>query len=344
MTPMKDSKLSCSEKRNPSDKDAFIDVIITCYNEGQYIEDTLRSVLDQTAAKRIQSITIVDDGSTEATVQILKRLEALDPRITIEFGPGGKGISAQRNLAIGKGTAAYVAILDGDDIWEPEKLACQTALLDQEDVLGLVYSDYYAFADGDPGSERRANAADLSQAKNQTQAYFLCDPPILPSATIIRRKVFESSGGFDEGIRMFEEADLWIRVSCISRFGFVNKPLTKKRYHRSSLTGANLDVMPDHVAIALGAIKFDPDLLRFVPRRLAERARKLGNQHYLLGNPAAARKLLKLSIALYAFNPRTWASYLVVCLIPQLSYRLLKPRLQARRRALGFGESAGTKP
>ncbi len=322
---------------------ALIDVVITCYNEGQYIEDTVQSVLEQTISDRVQSIIIVDDGSTKSTIEVLNEIKKLDTRIKIDFGAGGNGISAQRNLAIRKGSAHYIAILDGDDIWDPEKLEEQVDLLDKRSDIGLVYSDYYEFADGDPGSQRRVNASDLSQEINQTQAYFLCDPPIIPSATIIRRTLFERSGGFDEQIQMFEDSDLWIRLSRISRFGFVNKPLVKKRYHEASLTGANLNVMPFHAEIALKAVRYESDLLKFLPRRLAERARKLGNHLYLLGDPSAARRTLRLSIALYAFNPRSWASYLVVLLIPNISYRILKSRLEARRRALGFREKFKSK-
>lgn len=343
MTSLENSGSEIEGQNSYADSLSLVDVVITCFNEGQYIEDAVQSVLDQTILDRVHSIFIVDDGSTKTTIEVLNDISNLDSRIKIDFGPGGNGVSAQRNLAISKGSAHYIAILDGDDIWEPDKLAQQIDLLDKRSEIGLVYSDYYMFADSDRGSQRRANATDLSQAMNQTQAYFLCDPPIIPSSTIIRRTVVESIGGFDENIRMFEDSDLWIRLSRISRFGFVNKPLIKKRYHKASLTGANMNVMPYHTEIALKAVRYDPDLLEFVPRRLAERARKLGNQFYLLRDTSAARRTLRLSIALYAFNPRSWASYLVVLLIPNLSYRVLKSRLEARRRALGFREKDETK-
>ncbi|WP_170336811.1 glycosyltransferase family 2 protein [Ruegeria arenilitoris] len=318
---------------------ASVDVVITCYNEGLFIKEAVQSVLAQTASTRIASIVVVDDGSDSETIKVLENIRSWDPRISVYFGPGGNRLPAQRNLAIGKCSGPYIAILDGDDIWEPEKLELQIAVLDRDKKIGLVYSDYYTFADGDPDSYRRVNAIDLSTAENQTRAYFLNDPPIVPSTTVFRRTAFEESGGFDEHVKLFEDTDLWIRMSRVSRFGFVDTPLTRKRYHRSSLTGASLDVMQDHATIALKAVLDDPELLKYVPRRLAERARKLGNQHYILANPAAARKLLKLSLDLYPFSPRTWASFLVVWLIPNLSYRLLNSNLQTRRRALGIHES-----
>lgn len=312
-----------------------VDVVLTCYNDGQYINQAVRSILNQTVAARIGRIVLADDGSGKETISVLKQIEADEPDVSVIFGPGGAGPAEQRNRAIAATAAPFVAILDADDYWAPRKLEYQLPILQADPAIGLVYSDYFAFPSENADAARRAGAADLADAEDQTRAFFLCDPPILPSTVVLRRAAFDRAGGFDPTIRMFEETDLWLRLSRICRFGFAAEPLVYKRYHAESLTGSQQDKMSDHAFIALKAVAYDPELLGLVPRRLSERARKLGNHRFLQGDAAEAARLLRLAMKLDPLNIRVVPYWAAAALAPRLSYRLLGRALRRRRLAMG---------
>jgi glycosyltransferase involved in cell wall biosynthesis len=319
-------------------------VVITCFNEGSYIGAAVRSVLAQTRADLIDAIVIADDGSEADTVAILKDIERWDPRIRIIYGRGGAGLPAQRNLAIRCTHAPLIALLDGDDVWTPDKLELQVPMLLSNLDVGLAYAGYSTFAADDLVGAHRARVRDITAETDLTRAFFLCDPPIIPSTTLIRRSAFEACGGFDPTIRVFEDTDFYLRMSRLCRFAFIEAPLLYKRSHPSSITGGRKDLMAYHALVALKAAADDPSLLSLVPRRLAERARKLGNYHFLMGENARARPLLRFAVRLHPCNVRAWASLAVSVCVPHVAHVLMASRWKSRRAALGAIDSAACRP
>jgi glycosyltransferase involved in cell wall biosynthesis len=317
---------------------AQVAVIMTCYNEGAYIGAAVKSVLAQTRADLIGRIVIADDGSAADTVAVLKDIESWDARIAVQYGAGGAGLPAQRNLALTAVTLPFFAILDGDDLWTDDKLERQMPIIVSDPEIGLVYSDYFTFPNHDLTAARRASVLDLGSSRDLTRAYFLNDPPIIPSTTLIRRSAFEAVGGFDPSIRVFEDTDFYLRLSRRCRFALVDEPLLYKRNRGTSITGGRKDLMAHHALVALKAAAEEPRLLPLVTRRLAERARKLGNQRFLLGDSREAARLLRFATQLNVFNWRAWASLVVAGLFARLAYRILSSRLRARRAALGVSE------
>ena len=310
-------------------------VIMTCYNEGAYIGEAVRSVLGQTRADLVDRIVIADDGSGPETVAALRDIEGWDPRIQVVYGSGGAGLPAQRNRALAEVTSPFFAILDGDDIWAADKLELQMPAIVARPDVGLVYSDYFTFPDHNRAAARRAGVLDISASRDLTRTYFLNDPPIIPSTTLIRRSAFDACGGFDASIRVFEDTDFYLRLSNRWRFALVDKPLLYKRNRGTSITGGRKDLMAYHALVALKAAAEEPRLLPLVPRRLAERARKLGNQQFLLGDSKQATRLLRFATRLDPFNRGAWTSLVVAGLFAKPAYRVLSSRLRARRAALG---------
>ena len=319
-------------------RESRVAVILTCCNEGAYIGLAVRSILQQTRADLVESIVIADDGSDPTTVEVLREIESWDVRIRVLYGAGGAGLPAQRNLAIARSSAPVLAILDGDDLWTPDKLARQVPVLAADEKIGLVYSGYFTFGSDDLKTAHEARVLDLSAEADLCRAYFLNDPPIIPSTTLIRRTAFEACGGFDATIRVFEDTDFYIRLSRVSRFAFVSAPLLYKRSRNSSITRARKDLMAHHALVALRAAAEDSRLLPLVPRRLSERARKLGNQQFLLGDASGATGLLRLAVRFDLLNFRAWASLFVASWFARPVYWLMGPRLRSRRLALGAVE------
>lgn len=315
-----------------------IGVIMTCYNEGAYIGEAVRSVLQQTAVDRIERIVIADDGSNADTIEVLKTIEGWDPRIQILLGPGGVGLPGQRNLAASHITAPILAILDGDDLWTPDKLERQLPVF-ADPAIGLVYSDYFSFADGNIERALRAGVLDVTESSDLVRTYFLNDPPIIPSTALIRRDAFDRAGGFDASVKVFEDTDFYLRLAGVSRFALVDTPVLYKRLRPTSITGGRNDLMAHHAFVALKAAAARPDLLSLVPRRLGERARKLGNQRYLSGDRVGATRLLRFATQMDAWNIKAWGSLAVTTVGHSFAGRWLASRLARRRQMMGIEPS-----
>lgn len=316
--------------------DGSIDVIMTCYNEGKFIGAAVRSVLDQTIAPQLASIIIADDGSDRDTLDVLKTIEGWDERIQVVYGPGGKGISNQRNMAIGMTGAPYIALLDGDDIWMPQKLELQLAALSKRPEVGLVYTDFSVFPGEDISLARRAGVRDITDKPNLLLAYFLNDPPIIPSTVLMRRQAYLDGEGFDASIKVFEDTDFYLRMARVCRFAVVDESLLLKRLHPASITGKRKDLLGHHALVAFKAASQEPALLPLVPKRLSERARKLGNQSFLSGNRGEAIRYLQLAVKLDRLNGRAWSSLAAARFFPSLAMRLLGEDGRQRRSSLGL--------
>jgi len=308
-------------------------VIMTCYNEGAYLGAAVRSVLDQSRADLIDEIIITDDGSDAPTLAVLREIEGWDPRIRVLFGAGGLGPAGQRRLAIAESTAPVLAILDGDDLWTPDKLERQMLAIADE-AVGLIYSDFYIFPDGEIDAARRAGVLDITRDTGLLRTYFLNDPPIIPSTTLLRRTAYDAAGGFDAALHVFEDTDIFLRLAAVTRFALVNEPVLYKRQRSTSITGGRKDLMAHHAFVALRAAAHAPALLPLVPRRLGERARKLGNQRFLLNDRRGAVALLRLAVRLDPFNRRAWQSLVAAGLFPGLALRLLGASGRARQAAV----------
>jgi glycosyltransferase involved in cell wall biosynthesis len=213
-----------------------ISVCITCYNEADYIGSAIRSVLEQTAIGRIKEIIVVDDGSTDGSDRQIRELATQDTRL-VHITQRNQGLPAARNTAMRSAKGKYIAFLDGDDVWEPRKVASQLTAFEVPSV-GLVYSDYMDFQ-----TDRAANHMLIcvrrfsGQGLDLVREFFVHDGPIMPSSVMIRREVFQEIGGFDERYRIGEDTDYWLRVA-LGGFGFQHTPggLVYKRRHERNLT------------------------------------------------------------------------------------------------------------
>ena len=308
-------------------------VVLTCHEEGAFIEEALASVLAQTAAGEIAEIVLADDGSGPQTARVLDALEGRDPRLRLLRGPGGWGVSGARNRTVAATSAPLIAFLDGDDAWTPDKLSRQLAALDADPALDLVYTGYEAFrADGRPGERRRVY--DLSRHRRAARRYFLHDPPILPSSVLIRRSAYQTVGGFDETARVFEDTAFFTALAARGRLKGLAEPLIRKRYRAGSLSAPRPGLMAHHAYVAFAAAERDPALARWVPRRLAERAARLGWVAYYAGDLGTARVHRDLAMALRPWNARALALSAVLAGGAGLRRRLARG-LEARSRLHG---------
>lgn len=179
-----------------------ISVVIPSFNRAQTLARALQSVLDQSSA--VDEIIVVDDGSTDASHAMLTQ-DFPQARIIRQQQ---KGVSAARNRGIAAATQEWIALLDSDDYWLPQKIAALRAAHAQAPDYVLYHSDEIWIRNG-----KRVNPM-RKHRKSGGWIFEHCLPlcAISPSATLLRKSVVETLGCFDETLPACEDYDLWLRL------------------------------------------------------------------------------------------------------------------------------------
>jgi len=211
---------------------ALVTVIIPVYNRERFLRATVDSVLAQTYPA--VELIAVDDGSTDGSRGIL---EEYGDRLRLLAHPdgGNKGQSAAINLGLESARGEYVAILDSDDLFAPEKLARQVAYLEANPDVGVVFANGCVMdADGVP----RYPIFPEGHVITDDPAELLLDCSInVPSNALIRKSVLDRVGGFDETMRSAQDHDMLVRLAEQTRFGYVDEVLWYYRRHGQSQSG-----------------------------------------------------------------------------------------------------------
>ena len=118
-----------------------VSVLMTCHDEESMIEEAIRSVVAQTIFDSVEEIIVVDDGSRDGSRVVLERLDREIDKLKIIQTPG-LGRPAARNRAVGEASGEFIALLDGDDFWTPQKLERQLPAFGRGANIGLVYGDF----------------------------------------------------------------------------------------------------------------------------------------------------------------------------------------------------------
>ena len=205
--------------------------IIPSYNVAAYLPQAIESVRAQTRA--VDEIIVVDDGSSDGSVEVARRLGATCIRTPVNGGPG-----AARNLGLRATDADVVAFLDADDFWEPGHLAATTALLERHPRAALAFGGVRKFNDEHPDDKRCAphppHGADAPLDEPADVFFTLVRENIVTqSAAVARRAALLEAGGYDEGMRHSEDYDLWMRLAMRAPFVAAPGVSTNYRLHDS---------------------------------------------------------------------------------------------------------------
>ena len=206
----------------------LVSVIMNCHNCSKYLREALDSVYQQTS--KDYEIIFWDNKSTDNSGEIaLSYGEPLKYFRGEYFLPLG----AARNAAIEKIAGKYIAFLDCDDIWLPEKLERQVEFLDSNRELGLVYADSYVI---DSNGDVREHTYFYGRNPVRGNAFWelLQSNPIPLLTATIRREVLDKVGVFHPRYEIAEEYDLWLRIAACYPIDFTEKPLAKFRVHHES--------------------------------------------------------------------------------------------------------------
>lgn len=182
-----------------------VSVIIPAYNAEKFIAETLTSVLAQTLPD--VEVIVVDDGSRDGTADVVQRF----PSVRYVRKPNG-GVSAARNMGVSLAQSAYIAFLDADDIWHPDKLRQQLQALSShpDSVLSCTRitnreTDRAAF-------DTRTPPQDAPHRLYPDLSVSFLEPYLATSTVMVRKSAFDATGGFDTSLRIAEDVDFYLRV------------------------------------------------------------------------------------------------------------------------------------
>jgi glycosyltransferase involved in cell wall biosynthesis len=288
-----------------------LSVIIASYNHQDYIAETLRSLEEQTFEGF--EIIIVDDGSTDKTVEVAKSAQSRAQIHTQE----NQGVVAARNRGVSLAKGKYICFVDSDDIVLPERFAKQVALLDGDAKLGLVFADALIIDSigkqiGKFGDVYPVVPGDVAQML----AMHYCFTPMI--TVMVRADVLRKTGPFEKPGPISDYMK-WIEVSHISKVIYNPEPLGCWRRHQAS-TSKQANKVKSY-AKTRTALK---RILRKYPALNAEIGKKIIKRYsrsYFLtafwlaadGNITRARKYYCKAVKLYPRSFENWGGLILSC-------------------------------
>lgn len=321
-----------------------VSVIIPAYNCAAYFADALRSVQSQSCTDL--EIIVVDDGSTDNTLKIARQFAAGDARIHVITQPNGGKPGATRNAGLRIATGEFVAFLDGDDIYLPEKIARQLAVLRAHSDVDIVFCDVVQFQSDWLRPDNACYLRDLQfvhvaaqyleKAADET---YLCTPDFYifmsmnfsclctPSVLIRRSALQGECAQFTETLRIGEDIDLWFQLARRVRIAYLNQPLTAYRHHTASITRdeeINLrDTIEAHRRnLDRGRDIFSAEQLVTLNHKMARRYFSLAYLRWQKGDAREARALYACARGYHPaiFSRRAWLkTWLPSALVRQLA-------------------------
>lgn len=197
-----------------------VSVIIPTYNRAALVQEAAASVLAQSC--RDFELLVVDDGSTDGTQAAL---DTFAGKIRVLSLPSRRGVSAARNAGINAAQGEWLAFLDSDDLWLPEKLARQLAFMEANPQYLLSQTEETWVRRGVTVNPPRTHKKEGGRIFLRSLERCL----VSPSAVVVHRRLFEAHGGFDEELPAAEDYDLWLRLAWRYEVGLLPEPLITKR-------------------------------------------------------------------------------------------------------------------
>ena len=299
-----------------------VSVIIPSFNCAAFLPAAIESVLAQSYGSL--EIIVVDDGSTDdtqaAVAPYLDRIHFVRQE--------NRGLPGARNTGIRAARAEFIALLDADDVWLPQKLAHQMPRFTEREIC-LVYSDFAVrYADGRYQSSYLVNRPLASEGS--IFAHYIQSRFLFPSTMVFRRACLEACGLFDEEMLACEDIELFARMALRWKVGWVNEPLMV-RYEGSHNITANSDKLSRYTILALRKIlakeKSIPDAdCQVVYRELAQQYAWRGSVSLTEAKMAEARRCFLMAVWYQPRRCRACLPLLAASLLPGSLVRWLRSR------------------
>ncbi|WP_406341013.1 glycosyltransferase family 2 protein [Streptomyces sp. NBC_01578] len=243
----------------PHSSDPVVSVVIPCHDYARYLPEAVSSVLAQTF--RDWELVIVDDGSTDNTVEVAQALIARHPdrRIRLVQQSNG-GVSAARNTGIETSTGRYILPLDADDVIAATMLEKTVGVLDSDPGIAIASTDVFTFTDDDLPPQAMPLPAYSRELLLQRLIMFYC--------SLYRRVAWQTVGGYNESMRAGEDWDFWI--GCVEH-GFDAHHIHEALFGaRNKDTGLHLEAAENDLAIRARIVANHPGLFKPITRGWAQ--------------------------------------------------------------------------
>jgi glycosyltransferase involved in cell wall biosynthesis len=310
----------------------LVSIILPTFGRLRYLRPTIASVYRQTLQD--WELIIADDGSDEETRAYLRSLEG-DSRIKVMW-LSHTGIPAVvRNAALREARGEYVAFLDSDDLWAPEKLSRQVETLRARPACRWCYTAM-SHIDGSGQPLAEPVFGPWLPCDGAVFERLVRGPVVIRTPTVLAaRELVARAGGFDETIRSAEDYDLWLRLALASDVALLDEPLVQVRRHEANHTG-NWEIAFAGRDQTLRKLQDTVDM----NRRVLLRAERTGNaltlaaRHASLGNRARMLRALFRALPYSWSSPRWWFALVKTPLRPYVPQRLVDAYRKRRHAAV----------
>ncbi|WP_166668760.1 glycosyltransferase [Thiohalophilus thiocyanatoxydans] len=308
-----------------------VSVIMPAYNTAQYIGDAIDSVLSQDYPNK--ELIIIDDGSTDGTVDIIRRHE---PAVTL-LTQKNQGSAVARNAGLDAARGDYVAFLDSDDIWLPGKLTAQVTYMEQHPQIGMSYSRWQVWK---PGPDGQFSApASFKHSLNDSAAPTgiveegsgwlynrLLFTSLLHTITVIaRRDLINKVGNFDTALKRGQDYDYWLRASRVTEIHQLDQILALYRLHGEGCAKkwphVNYEKVVVENALSRWGLEGPTGEVTTKPamqHRLADTCFSFGYHHYWEGSPGLAVNAFRQCLGYRPAYLSAWR-YLVMSLVKSVT-------------------------
>lgn len=266
----------------------LVSIVMPAFNAEKHIRASIDSVLAQTYSNF--ELIIINDASTDGTASLLNQFSA-EPRVRLITNNSNLGLPSTRNKGIQVASGKYVALLDSDDIWLPEFLQNQVAILHSNPEISLLGCDFdFIDQDGQDITEEKVLEQRKLINKNcgfieYDLAYLIKTSPLIPSTWVSTKSNFLKLGLFDPDLRVCEDHALILAMSMIGKVCETTEVMAKYRKHEGQLTSKH-DLFLEYRAKAFESFlqKF-PGVASQLPRgvfnaRMAELQRQAADHYF----------------------------------------------------------------
>jgi glycosyltransferase involved in cell wall biosynthesis len=318
-----------------------VSINLCCFNSEKYLEETLQSVFNQTY--KDWELVIVNDGSTDTTETIIKT-HMSDGWPIVYHAQVNAGLAKARNKAIELSSGKYIAFLDHDDLWLPEKLSLQIPLLETRPDMAVIYGNASVIDGyGNVIAERYDN--NFNPRDGDIFSDLLIKGAFINWQTVvIRRSVLDDVGGF-RSYRIAEDYDILLRCAFNRTCFGMDHVLVKYRKHDHNYSAVRF--CNDHDELRRSNVEEKLELLNIYKhwvenmplsfselkplllQKIAGFHYEIGKSFFLLGNTENSKKYLRKSLTDSPHKCRTWVANVVVSLPGDRFFRRILRALRA---------------
>lgn len=317
----------------------LVSVIMPSHNTCRFVRESIESVLTQDYPNK--ELIVVDDGSTDETLDILRsygdRIKLLTQR--------NLGAAAARNHGIAESRGDLIAFLDSDDIWLPGKLTVQVLFLENHPHIGAIYARWREWVPDAAGEfqppaelvppEVHIGKADMIGTTSEGSGWLynrLLFTSLMHTITVmVRRSVLAEVGVFDESLKRGQDYDLWLRISRVTPIYQIDRVFALYRIHGSGCVTKYPDVDYEQIVVdrALCRWGLAGPTGELTPRpQIAKRlwglAFSFGYRHFWNGDAKLATSSFRQAVSHYPWSLKTWGYFFLAAVKSLLNFRMAR--------------------